>query len=365
MAPNSNQPGGVFDVASPGRFGPDPTSRPAMPAQSPLNDPAIREVGFDKPTTSGTPVPVTINRPEPTIPPVIAPTAPAIADDNMVNAGMDTSAQDNSSQLFASDSDSPMPPASPDDFGQLGKPRKSKGKFFLWTLIVLLLAGAGAYLAIDSKLIDTNINLPYHFFSQDEPSSSASNQNAATAVPTGYSHYQLSDAALQFNAPTEWGTPTFSSDPGFSKRGGTNTTDGTHAYQVAFPSNKNVTLTMTNGTLLSSSKTDKRYFDDLGWCVGTIDQQYYLNQLLYSTAAGVDTPATVACSAGPLKGTTKLDDSTILISKAASTEKTTLGDIYVKNLSGNASGVVVFRALDATMNNGDAIKTLLGSVSNL
>ncbi len=361
MAPTNNQSRGVFDVAAPGQIGSDPMFNQGTPGQSPVNDPAIKDMGFDKPANNGTAVPITINRSEPTIPPVVAPTAPAIAEDNMPSANHQPSGDP--SPLFTSDSDSPMPPDS-DDFGQVGKSR-GKGKTILWTIVILILLAAGAYLVIDLKLIKTNINLPYHFFSQTDTKTTTSAQNDAAVVPSGFSHYQLSDAALQFNAPTAWGTPSFSSDPGFSKRGGTNKTNGTHAYQVAFSQNKNVTLTMTNGSLLAENKTASRYFDDLGWCLGTIDQQYYLNQLLYSSTDGVDTPATIVCSKGPLKNASKVDDSTIVITKAVSTEKTTLGDIYVKNLSGNSSGVVVFRAVDADMTNGNDIKTLLSGVRNL
>lgn len=44
--------------------------------------------------------------------------------------------------------------------------KRSGGKGALVILLVLILLAAGAYLAIDAKLIDVNVNLPYHFFPQ-------------------------------------------------------------------------------------------------------------------------------------------------------------------------------------------------------
>jgi hypothetical protein len=269
-------------------------------------------------------------------------------------------------ELFHSDADHTPPPPPP--AGPVPRPPKKGGKMWLWILILIIVVLLGGYAAADDGMIPGGSHLPYHVFSHYKAASSTSANGASpttstSSIPAGFSQYQLSDASVQFDAPTAWGTPSFASDPGYSSRGGGAKSDGTHAFLVTFAQNKDVQLSFTSGSLLPASASDNRYFDALQWCQGSIDQKFYLQRLLYTSANKVDTPANVACDEGPLPAT-QIDASTIEIAKAKSTAGGTLGDMYIKNLSGNQNAVVM-RALDSTMSNGDNVKTLLTTVQNL
>ncbi len=331
----------------------------------PPSDPSIRGLGFDTPAKDPDAVPIAIRRPAPE--PQTAPAIAGFGDGPASTSGTSPfgPTPPNTSRLFQSDSSKPTPPMPPGKLASTSpKPNGSAGKWWLW-LLGLIIILAGVYLAADDGLIRGGSHLPCHIFSKYKATATpVSSTSTTTPVPTGFSNYQLTTAGIQFDAPTAWGTPSFTTDPGFSKRGGGNTTDGTHAYLVNFATNKNVQLAFTSGKFLPASRTDNRYFDNLQWCTGSLDQKLYQQTLLFTTTAGVDTPATVVCSQGPIANATQLDNATILITKVKATDGTTLGDDYIKNLSGNVN-TVVMRALDMAMTNGTDIKTLLGTVQNL
>ena len=369
----------AFDVAGPGSAGVMSTARPIMPQPIAVSDSTVTQVGFDAPAKDPDAIPITVNRPQPTMP-SFAPssvgspaTAAAIAEDN--ESALPPAQPINAGQLFQPDSEKPHPmpehlgPHEPDmpDMPHDEGPHRRRSKWWMWLLLLLVIL-AGAYLAIDDRLIKTNINLPYHFFSQPAVSTTAAtttNTSSTTqaSVPSGFSQYQLNAATIQFAAPTTWGTPSFTSDPGFSQRGGGAKSDGTHAYLVSFAQNKDVQLALTAPGFLPASSTDSRYFDYLQWCQGTIDHNFYLQKLVYTTSKGVDSPATVACDQGPLVNVTQINSTTLMESQVKSTDGSVIGDIYVENLSSNST-VSVIRALDATSKNADDIKTLLTTVSN-
>src|SRR6185503_16697708 len=115
-------------------------------------------------------------------------------------------------------------------------------------LLVLIIA---AYLLIDSGLISTGINLPFHIFKQDNntPPAAANqpaaqqqtaSQSAASDLPAGFKLYSLSGTNLTFAAPGTWGEPTSTTEQGYSKRGGSNQPNGNYAYLVSFATNKDV-----------------------------------------------------------------------------------------------------------------------------
>lgn len=360
MNPNNS----TFDIAGPGRGGISPTARPVVPQPISVNDSMVREVGFASPPRDPDAISVTVNRstpPTPTVAPVEE-LAPAIADhnDNALPPAQPISA----GQLFQPDTSQPglaQPPDQPMPDMNSPKPKR-RSKLWLWVVLVFAVL-AGAYLAVDAKLVGSNINLPYHFFSQKTATKSDSSTSAKSSLPAGFSQYQLNDAKVGFGAPTSWGTPTSSSDPGYSQRGGSLKSDTTHAFLVTFAQNKDVQLALTSSSSLPGS-TDNRYFDYLQWCQGTIDQQLYLQRLIFTTTDGVDTPATIVCDQGPLKNAVQIDSTTILTPKSSTSASAANADIYIKNLSGNSSASVL-RVVDAAMTNSDDIKLLLSTVQNL
>lgn len=243
--------------------------------------------------------------------------------------------------------------------------KRSWWKPVLLVIILLLIA---AYLAIDSGLINANINLPFHIFKQKQPATSSSstpppstNQQAATApsIPAGFKEYQLSGTNITFAAPTAWGAPTSSPEAGYSKRGAGQQSDGTHAYLISFASNKDVQLAVTSGKYLPAAR-GTQYYDYLQWCTGTSDGKYYQSTLHFTTTAGIDAPSTTVCDQGPMANVTKLDDKTIVQNPATDAFGKSIGDIYTQNLTD--PNLVVFRIKDATMKNMAEIKQLLGTI---
>lgn len=167
MQPNS--PKKFFDITPPT---PSATSRPVIVNNQGVTDPTINKIEVNeaprqasqlpqfKPLTSIQPV-----APAPSVIPV-QPPAPA-----------------QSAPITYSAPLSPTPPAELPKFGAMQSKidahplfsgqndvvPKAKSTFLkklLWITSILLVIAAGVYAAIDSGAIDTNINLPFHIFSQ-------------------------------------------------------------------------------------------------------------------------------------------------------------------------------------------------------
>jgi len=235
-------------------------------------------------------------------------------------------------------------------------------------LLVILLLLIGAYLAIDSGVINANINLPFHFFKQNQPASSnttpptppANPQTATTtSLPAGFKEYQLTGTKLTFAAPLAWGAPSSTAEAGYSKRGASQKTDGTHAYLVSFALNKDIQLAVTSGKFLPAAR-DTQYYDYLQWCTGTNDSKIYQSTLHTTTSAGFEVPSTAVCDQGPLANATQIDSKTIVQTKAKTPMGALLGDIYTENL--DDPNLVVLRVKDTSMTNGAEIKQLLGTI---
>jgi hypothetical protein len=254
-------------------------------------------------------------------------------------------------------------------------PKRKKSKVLMWLLAVIILAVVGAYLAVDAGLIKSDIKLPFHIFNKQKmstvtaptpPAAKASNPISQpptqSAVPAGFTKYEVADAGLSFAYPTAWGTPAVVKDPGFSKRGATNKTDGTYAYLVNFATNKDMQLALTSSKYLPATQGTKTppYYGYLAWCTGTNDGKFYQQELKFSTVGGVDTPTTIACDVPMDPAPQKMDDSTISQTKVMSSGLV-LGDVYAKNLTTNKD-YPVLRVKDASMKSSDDIKKLLGTV---
>jgi hypothetical protein len=248
---------------------------------------------------------------------------------------------------------------------------KHGGGIWKWLVaggLVLLIA---IYLLIDSGLISSGINLPFHIFKQDkaatpsqtqQPTAQQSAAQTSTSnLPSGFKLYSLSGTNMTFAAPGAWGEPTSTTEQGYTKRGGTNQPNGTYAYIVTFATNKDVQVVVTSNQYLPPAR-DRQFYDYLQWCTGSNDGKYYQSVLNFTTEDKVDSPSTVSCDQGPLNGAIKLDGSTLFMAKAADSAGKTLGDIYIMNLSDK--NLPVLRVKDAAMTNGTDIKTLLGTVKS-
>jgi hypothetical protein len=275
---------------------------------------------------------------------------------------------------------SPMPTA------RGAGPRRSKSKMLLWLFVIILVAVAAVYLAIDAGLIKSDVKLPFHIFNKQKTSAvapspapkantsnSISQPPAQSAIPEGFTKYEAKDAGLSFAYPTAWGTPALTKDPGFSKRGGTNKTDGTHAFLVNFATNKDVQVALTSSKYLPESRpangTAWYYYDYLQWCTGTNDNKLFYKQTLHfaTDTSKVDTPATVTCDQGPIADATKLDDATIVQNKTSinslpQAQSFDSVDLYTKNLASNKD-YPVLRVKDVTMKNATDIKKLLDTLN--
>jgi len=377
----------VFDVTRPRNVSPSATSKPVIVGHQPrVADPMVREE--DKPS----PTKISINdaaTEEPAVEPTATlTTAPAIIEPTGDSKNAAELSQPSrpmpqydpvvpvslpEESVAASLPNAPEPMPQSHDHGahieglHLSPPRrKSRAPRYLALVVVLLIA---AYLALDSGLISTGINLPFHVFKQKtQPAASttapqASNQNQnvqpAPSIPAGFKEYQLAGTNLTFAAPLAWGDPTSMTDPGYSKRGDDNQSDGTYAYLVNFATNKDVQIAVTSGKYLPPKRTPL-YYDYLKWCVGTNDGNIYKSVLHFTVKDKVDTPTTVTCDEGPLTDAQKIDDSTIVQLKTTDSQKKVVGDIYTKDL--NDPTLVVFRVKDTAMTSGNDIKQLLATV---
>ncbi len=382
----------VFDVAKPGRSSPNPTSKPIIVGHQPTmtSDPMFKDKNSapmqinvtDSPAEPMTPTEVPKSEglfapPPPSesdfgqndstevaSPPDMAePVAPD--DNNSVFPTNDTQTAiaDDSQSMPASDAlEPPMEHPGHVESLQVSAPkRRSPIKKVLLGLLVLLVAG---YLFIDSNIVKTGINLPFHIFKQKTSTPAATapttnqNQAVAVAVPVGFTDYKIDGTSVTFAAPTVWGTPTSSTDQGFSARGATNKSDGAYAYLVDFATNKDVEIAVTSSKYLPAARATL-YYDFLQWCVGTNDGKFYEGIMHFTTANKIDTPSTTSCDQGPVDAI-KLDTTTIVQTKAKAADGKVIGDIYTKNTLN--SDLPVFRVKDVTSTNSDNIKQLIATV---
>jgi hypothetical protein len=243
----------------------------------------------------------------------------------------------------------------------LAKPRKSSRWPKIAGLAALILIGG--YLLLDSGLVTKSVNLPFHVFHQKTPAPPApvttTPKAAVSTVPAGFKVYKLAGTNLTFAAPLVWGDPASTLDPGYSQRGADAKSDGTYAYLVTFSSNKDVQIAVTSGKYLPTTRTTL-YYDYLQWCIGSADAKIYESTLHFTTTNKVDTPSTVTCDQGPVPNATKINDTTMVQTKAVDSENKVIGDIYTKNLKD--TDLPVFRVKDATLTNTDSIKKLLATV---
>ena len=373
----------VFDVTKPSHVNPSATSKPVIVGHQPtMSDPMVKRQGGlgSEPTR----IPINVSRPlesgtiggpsaEYTSPNFLESPTPASAPepDNQsfeAPAAFSAPAQFNTPAAMPAQPETVLPPTEPtphiEELHFTEPQRRRKWPIVVFLFLALLV---GAYLAIDSGLIKSSINLPVHFFKQKAatstpPASPAASTNTPStpATPAGFNTYKISGTSIVFAAPTTWGAPTSTAEPGYSQRGGTNQSDGTHAYLVDFATNKDVEIAVTSSKYLPPPRTAPLYYDYLQWCVGTNDGQIYESILHFSTANKIDTPTTITCDQGPVPGASKLDSTIIVQTKAPDTSGKVIGDIYIKNLTDPS--LVVFRVKDAVMTNGDNIKQLLGTV---
>jgi hypothetical protein len=257
-------------------------------------------------------------------------------------------------------------------------PRRRWPKIIGWLLLLVVLVLVAGYLAIDAGLVKSDIKLPFHIFNKQKTSNAvtpapvakspqpASQPPAQSATPSGFTSYKLEGTNVSFAYPTAWGIPAVTKDPGFSKRGGTNKTDGTHAYLVDFATNKDVQVALTSSKYLPATRTTL-YYDFLKFCMGSVDQKYYLERLNFTTAAGVDTPTNAVCDQALLTDASILGDGIptadrpIVQLKTKDSGGKVIGDLYTKNLTSNTD-LPVLRVKDAAMKNSADIEKLLLSI---
>lgn len=111
------------------------------------------------------------------------------------------------------------PPAQPPKFGSLQskidahplfsgakEPAPKKQRKLLattgWLSAVLLVIAAGAYVLIDSGVVNTNLNLPIHIFRQTESTTQSVIGSASATQTTTYNN---PDLGFTFSYPKEWG----------------------------------------------------------------------------------------------------------------------------------------------------------------
>jgi hypothetical protein len=371
----------VFDVSKPGRASPSATSKPVIVGHHPMNnDPMVRT------EDSFSPIPITVHDGAAedsrlSQPGHFAAPAPSESDSGIFTAPQEPehpaeefqSPQADSHSVFPSEHPAPapldVPPDAPARVEELHMASaKKRRKPLMWTLLTLLVLLAGAYLFIDSNVVDTGINLPFHVFKQKTKTPIAApttnpSQLAAPTVPAGFTEYKLSGTSITFAAPTAWGAPSSTADSGYSVRGGTNKPDGTYAYLVDFTTNKDVEIAVTSSKYLPPAR-GAAYYDFLQWCTGTNDSKFYRSVLHFSTAADkTDTPTTITCDNGPLSDATKLNATTIVqLNMKSADGKTAIGDLYTKNLASN--DLTVFRIKDAKSASGDDIKKLILTIKS-
>lgn len=346
----------VFDVTKPQHVTPSSIGRPIIAGHRPvMADPMIRPAARPHSTNSVQPV-------SPVQPAGNAPPAP-IGDLSMLR-------QDKASTLppiATPDQPASVPPL---PIGHSSDASSSRGKGAKWLLLAVFVSLVGLYLAIDSGLIKTSINLPLHVFKQDKTKDNgpSSSQPVTTAppppasqrtIPAGFNQYKDSAVPFSFDYPTIWGLPTAVTEPGYSKRGGTFKADGTYAVTISFATNKDVQIVATSGKYLPAARASF-YYDFGQWCIGSSDGKIYKSALRFTSANGVDTATTMVCDQGPLADATKLTTAIITQPNVKDAAGKTLGDIYTANL--DSPLYPVLRAKDAAMTNAANIKTLLGTI---
>jgi hypothetical protein len=375
----------VFDIAKPGSTGPQPTSRPVIVGHQPTtSDPMMKDEEDKAPThilvqDSHHDSDDQHNEPEPD--------TSAAAFTPFMEGGPTAESQQptpiNDFQPKAPPAESVFSPNNQDSAGEppapiepLGQvegihlpPQKRGPRPIKWIAILILLLAA-AYLFIDSGIVNTGINLPFHVFKQKKVSVVTSNttpppaasKTPVVAIPDGFSQYKITGTSVNFASPTSWGAPSSTIDHGYTARGGDNQPDSNYAYIVDFPNNKDVELAVTSSKYLPPARTTL-YYDFLGWCTGTSDGKYYFSVLKFTTTDKIDTPSTVTCDQVAGATPTKLDATTIVQLNVKSPDgKTTVGDIYTKNLT--KTDLPVFRVKDAAMTHSDDIKKLLTTVKD-
>ncbi|MBX4201458.1 hypothetical protein KW803_00985 [Candidatus Saccharibacteria bacterium] len=390
----------VFDVAKPGHGSPQATSKPVIVGHSPtLSDPMMRNndtpdlVTMPEPTRinvsdqaddtpkleviSETPAETStdtwsgqfgensdaVSPPTPEIETVAPDSEPAPTAD----AVSDTKEPAETHEAPPDSSVSEEPIIGAEQLGHVeglhvsAPKRKSP---LLMILAIILVLVVGAYLFIDSNVVNTGVKLPFHVFKQKAVivTTPPPAKPAVATVPSGFTKYSIEGTTVTFAAPTSWGTPTSSTDPGYTVRDAANKSDGIHAYLVDFATNKDVQVAVTSSKYLPALRANPQYYDFLQWCTGTNDGKVYLGTLKYTSTDKADTATTVSCDQGPITAANKLDSKTIVELKAKDSAGVVAGDLYTENIS--AGNIVVFRVKDKAMTNAIAIKQLLGTVKS-
>lgn len=399
----------VFDVSKPGKTSPSATSKPVIVGHRPMmNDPMVKEDGGDEPTSFKIHVNDDSHEHEEDknnddgLLSDASTSAPAIFssdDSSHTTAGTEIAPSVPGAEFFMPDSNDPQPqqdhvPPAPEPPKPLEEPETpliesphqshdhsyhgsnhhhglhvsqppKKSHWLRWTIVTLLALIVAGYLLIDAGVINAGIKLPYHVFKQKTETQPASQPATSTpivsepALPAGFTKYTLSGTQISFATPTTWGDITSTTESGYSNRSASSQPDGTYAYLVSFASNKDVQIAVTSSKYLPPARAAS-YYDFLQWCVGTNDSKYYQTSLKFSTANKVDTPTTATCDQGPLLNVTKINDSTIVQTGVQDASKSTLGDVYTKNLKNTA--IPVLRVKDATSTHSSDIKKLLETV---
>jgi hypothetical protein len=383
----------VFDIAKPGSTNPQPTSKPVIVGHHPaMSDPMVRDEDSKAPThilVQDSQHEAHNDEPEPSQTDTSAaaftpfmeggPSQSTPIDDFQPRAASSTDPAFNTSGSTSYDSspssaDTPAADSSA-AIGTLGQvegihlpPKKRSPRLLKWFVVLLLLVVAG-YLFVDSGVVNTGINLPFHVFKQKKAVAPAVSsvpppapKTPAVVIPNGFTQYKITGTNVSFASPSAWGTPASSIDHGYTARGGDNQPDSNYAYVVGFPNNKDIEMAVTSSKFLPPAR-NTLYYDFLGWCIGTNDGKYYFSVLKFSTTDKVDTPSTVTCDQVPVVTPTKVDNTTIVQQNIKSPDgKTTVGDVYTKNLTNK--DLPVFRVKDATMTHADDVKKLLSTVKD-
>lgn len=364
-----------FDVGK--SAGPQPTSKPIIVGHHPqMPDPMIRE-GMPKPPNhidlspkGDNLAPPPQNVPGSTFGPASGPVAdPFFASSGSVPALNEVQSLPPTARMPA---DSGRSGANEELHVPAGHPAYGhKPRVWVWLLLTLLVLFA-AYAAIDAK---SDI-LPVHIFSHTKTNTAAVTDNSTsssqsspsttnqTAVLAGFTKYQPKGTPVVFQYPTAWGTANTTNDPGFSKRGGTNKTDGVHAYLVNFSTNKDVQVAITASKYLPAAR-DAQYYDYLQWCYGVPDGKFYKQRLMFTTTNGVDTPSNATCDQGPLADAVPLSkdktNAVIIQDKTKDPKGKVIGDLYTANLSD--ANLPVLRIKDTKMTSAADIKKLISTIT--
>ncbi|MBI4034582.1 hypothetical protein HY380_01650 [Candidatus Saccharibacteria bacterium] len=226
MSPN--QPGRrpqpkFFDVSHPQHRRPSPTSRPLIVGHHPqAADPMVHQRPSEpqvlKPVSaveSAQPVTPTLPpeppAPEPSVPPQPQP-------------------QPQPQPPLPPSPPAPNPPAEPEPPAPDNTSAEGSSlRYWRWIVLALIAAFIGAYLVIDSGLIKTNINLPFHLFKQNQPAAtSSSNQTTSPLLAQGWTTYEDKRYGFKFNYPEVWG------DPELVAKDGTAVNSSGKSYQLTF-----------------------------------------------------------------------------------------------------------------------------------